>query len=123
VGEIISEQDRSKRTELTIGLSKSITQESRSTVDSQSVDAIAGLLTDEARPVRFWAAQALAYLGPPVAVRSLPALKQALAIAKVEEAELVNKYGFFGGPLLSDVIQSALFRIGGFPATAFPVTP
>jgi len=115
----MSEQDRDKRTLLTIGLSKSITQESRATVDDKSVDAIAGLLTDDARPVRFWAAQALAYLGPN-AVRSLAALKQALAVAKQEEAGLANTYGFLGGPLLSDAIQSALFRIGGFPATAFP---
>jgi len=115
----MSEQDRDKRTLLTIGLSKSITQESRATVDDKSVDAIAGLLTDGARPVRFWAAQALAYLGP-MAVHSLAALKQALAVAKQEEAGLANTYGFLGGPLLSDAIQSALFRIGGFPATAYP---
>jgi len=119
VTEIISEQDRDKRTELTIALAKSITEESRETADDQSVDAIAGLLKDEYRPVRFWSTQSLASLGPKAA-RSLDALRQALAAARLEEVDILKKYGFLGNPLLSDQIQSALFRIGGFPATAFP---
>jgi hypothetical protein len=119
VAEIVSERDPTRRTELTTKLAQSITQEGRATVDDQSVDAIAGLLTDEVRPVRFWAARTLAFLGP-MAGHSLTALKQALAIAKREEVEIANKYGFLGGPLLSDTIQSALFRIGGFPTTAYP---
>jgi hypothetical protein len=119
VAEIVAEQDRDKRTELTIGLAKSINLESRATVDDQSVDAIAGLLKDEYRPVRFWATQSLASLGPK-ATRSLDGLRQALAVAKLEEVDILNKYGFLGNPLLSDTIQSALFRIGGFPATAYP---
>jgi len=119
VSDIKAEQDRDKRTELTIGLAKSINLESRSMVDDQSVDSIAGLLTDEYRPVRFWATQSLASLGPK-AERSLAALRQALAIAQTEEVDILKKYGFLGNPLLSDTIQSALFRIGGFPATAYP---
>jgi len=119
VTEITSEQDRDKRTQLTIALAKSINLESRATVDDQSIDTIAGLLKDEYRPVRFWATQSLASLGPK-AERSLAALRQALAVAQTEEVDILKKYGFLGNPLLSDTIQSALFRIGGFPATAYP---
>ena len=119
VSEITLEQDRDYRTQLTIALANSINLESRATADDQSIDAIVGLLKDEYRPVRFWATQSLASLGPK-AERSLTALRQALAVAQTEEVNILKKYGFLGNPLLSNTIQSALFKIGGFPATAYP---
>src|SRR5215510_12608394 len=109
VTDISAEQDRDKRTQMTIGLARSITEDSRATVDDPSIDAIAGLLKDGYRPVRFWATQSLAALGPK-ATRSIAALRQALAVAKVEEVDILKTYGFLGNPLLSDTIQSALFR-------------
>jgi HEAT repeats len=101
---IRSESSSARRTDDAQRLADWVRENKAKVVDLADIELIAGLLTDKDDSVRYWAAMALGYIGPP-AQSAVPALEKALEDKKCDRSSKTS----------ASAITIALTKIGVTP--------